>query len=385
MRVRMPGVGKDLSENLKTLEAVLERSDGASAQTWLLRAVMRVHTLLWRFLPTSFVRISLPRLSRFLARRSNSLSKRIGPHAAREVCFRLAALDRKRVLISSRGADGIEAYLLWVSENGDEGELRLLRRPETRRLFNNARLKRLARWAEEKCEERIANLRQGLGDNERQAAWLMERLVLEEMGLTARLDAARELSRLGQWSRDDLATRGSLTRAGANRVPGYFNYRDLFGVVERAASTDLRCQVLVAIGEWCGPEAVSSLETTLEQAEHDDVRAHAVLALQTIGGEGATEVLRNAASSNKQPETARSAALRALLQLATGGRVGYTEGLPIPDEPQRPIVPALAETLNRIKEDREEPWKLRQQAEELLCYVAGLEQDGGRGVASRKR
>jgi len=259
--------------------------------------------------------------------------------------------------------DELAACLYWVAENGTDVHLALLRRLGKPMIFDEADIRPIAFWADKRCEERSKLSNEAID----RARSLVKVLLEEDASLWVRLSAARELSSLGQWTRDDLATRGSMTRAGVNRLPDPFNHMDLLGIAERAPD-ELRCQVLMVIGEWCGAEAVEGLRRILVKAETEEIREHAILALQTIGGPASVEILRQLAGSTRESEPDRKAALRALLQLATGGRMGYTEGLPAPSRELSPEVPALVETLDLIRKNPK-TLSLRRLAEDLLAYV----------------
>jgi hypothetical protein len=137
-----------------------------------------------------------------------------------------------------------------------------------------------------------------------------------------RSHAASELSRLGVWTRGSVRTRGSLASAAQSRLP---RAEDLPGILAalQDRSPEVRAQVALALGEWGGPESAPALSDLLATETDDLVRLHCITALRTIGGPAALEGLHAALSSSSNP--VRDAALGAIEELATGGRVEDSE------------------------------------------------------------
>lgn len=145
-----------------------------------------------------------------------------------------------------------------------------------------------------------------------------------------RTHAATELGRLGVWTRGSVRTRGTLTRAAANRLPDPASV-DMVIRALRDADRTIRCQVARALGEWGGAEAAMALAALLRSEDDPDVRLYAVHALRTIGGPQAVEALRQSAEAGGEAEC--DAALSAIEELATGGSLQDTE--PPPTNQQR--------------------------------------------------
>lgn len=160
-------------------------------------------------------------------------------------------------------------------------------------------------------------------DIETEAKEWLQRLIAAEKGKD-RLRAASELSRLGVWSRGSVRTRGSLHAAGENRLPEPEKLEKVLQYLGDRRK-DVRCQVALALGEWGGESAASALGRMLDSDTSEEVRLYCITALRTIGGTIAAEALRRAAAAGS--EAVRDAAIGAIEELATGGRVDDTESL----------------------------------------------------------
>ncbi len=139
--------------------------------------------------------------------------------------------------------------------------------------------------------------------------------------------AASELTRLGIWSRSSVRTRGSLTSAADNRLPEPAKLSEMIECLHDA-DKDVRCQVALTLGEWGGQEAAKALSELLKAETDEDVQLYCVTALQTIGGIEATEGLCHAVIDGS--DAVRSAAITAVEELITGGRIEDTEAAPPP-------------------------------------------------------
>src|SRR5437016_2282826 len=106
----------------------------------------------------------------------------------------------------------------------------------------------------------MTNMEQGRSDMSDQVrAWLSR--LLQANG-PERSRAARELSRLGVWSRSGIRTRGSLASSAPNRLPEPAEMRVLLSALQDE-DAEVRCQVALALGEWGGAEAAKALSELL--------------------------------------------------------------------------------------------------------------------------
>jgi hypothetical protein len=154
-----------------------------------------------------------------------------------------------------------------------------------------------------------------------------------------RSQAAREISRLGVWSRTGIRTRGSLSASAQNRLPE----PDKLGVLVEALQdqdAEVRSQVALALGEWGGAEAARSLAELLRVEQDERVCLFGIAALRTLGGPAALEGLNTALRQGS--EAARDAAMEAIEELATGGRKDDSERPPIGEFESEESSPAAA-------------------------------------------
>ena len=102
--------------------------------------------------------------------------------------------------------------------------------------------------------------------------------------------AARELSRLGIWSRTGIRTRGSLSSSAPSRLPKLDGLNVLVAALEDQ-DAEVRSQVALALGEWGGEEAGEALAELLRVEQDERVCLFAITALRTLGGPAALEGL----------------------------------------------------------------------------------------------
>jgi HEAT repeat protein len=170
---------------------------------------------------------------------------------------------------------------------------------------------------------------------------------------------------------------------------------------------EVRSQVALALGEWGGAEAARSLAELLRVEQNERVCQFGIAAPRTLGGPAALEGLNTALLQGS--EAVRGAAMEAIEELATGGRIDDSERPPIgafqPDARppaadehiSRPGAPrtrgslgaqsgkptrtrGLAEpasapgekvlaALRSIRSNSDEPDYLRERADELVAYL----------------
>src|SRR5262249_44544922 len=105
-----------------------------------------------------------------------------------------------------------------------------------------------------------------------------------------RSQAARELSRLGVWSRTGIRTRGSLSTSARSRLPEPGELRVLLSALQDEDG-EVRSQVALALGEWGGEEAAKALAELLRVEQDERVCLFGITALRTLGGPAALEGL----------------------------------------------------------------------------------------------
>ena len=184
-----------------------------------------------------------------------------------------------------------------------------------------------------------------------------------------RLLAATALARLGVRIRGNLSPRGSLTDSARGRRE--LEEADRIRLLlERAETPQLRCQIAIALGEWGGEGAARALAGILHDDENTQVRFYCVSALRTIGGQIALNALCETAES-ASPEV-RDAAIAAVRDLATGGRIDDTDSdmrmrMPSPVRVRGASPGAGAvQSLERIRADKSLPLHVRLNAGETL-------------------
>jgi hypothetical protein len=200
--------------------------------------------------------------------------------------------------------------------------------------------------------------------------------------------AAMELSRLGVRTRGSIRPRGTLDMSPNNRLPDPEKIADALQCLEDGDQA-VRSQVALALSEWGGEETAAAIRRILESDPNESVQLYCITALRTIGGPTSAEGLRKAAVNGT--EAVRDAAISAVEDLATGGRVDCTEG---PDRTQQSkssaghtrgdirtrgaahtrgtgqadLVNHIADTLQTISNEQGASDYLRLRAEEVLRY-----------------
>jgi len=129
--------------------------------------------------------------------------------------------------------------------------------------------------------------------------------------------AASKVASLGISLRGSIRSRGSLVGSAAQRLPDSHALREMASCLNDADKS-VRSQVALALGEWGGEDAAVALKRLLEMETDADVQLYCVTALKTIGGPVAVAALGDIAASGERAETIRSAAIRAIEELASG-------------------------------------------------------------------
>jgi hypothetical protein len=156
-----------------------------------------------------------------------------------------------------------------------------------------------------------------------------------------RSQAARELSRLGVWSRGGIRTRGSLAISAPSRLPAPEEQSVLLSLLQDQ-DPELRCQVALALGEWGGEVAAAALTALIGQERDERVWMFCITALRMLGGPAALDGLHTLLLQGS--DSIRKLALEAIEELATGGRKIDTERPDLTELPQEQPTPAQGET-----------------------------------------
>ena len=203
-----------------------------------------------------------------------------------------------------------------------------------------------------------------------------------------RKQAASELSRLGVRTRGSIRPRGLFNETPKNRLPEPEKIKAMVQYL-KDQDQEVRNQVALALGEWGGEEESRALSQILSADPDEDMQLYCITALRTVGGPTAAEALRQAAL--KGTEAVRGAAISALEDLVTGGRIDCTEGPDIPLQPEAStvrvsgavrtrgaiqtrggaetyLVSNVADTLQQVRNDKAASDYLRLRAEEVLRY-----------------
>ncbi len=203
-----------------------------------------------------------------------------------------------------------------------------------------------------------------------------------------RKKAALELGRLGVRTRGSILPRGTLYVTPRDRFP---DPEKIEALLEHLNDEDkeVRSQVALALGEWGGEETAAALRRVLESDSDEQVQLYCITALRTIGGRTSSEGLRYAVASGT--EAVRDAAISAIEDLATGGRVDCTEGPDLTQQSkssslriigdvrtrgaaqrrrgtQTDLVNDISDTLQKIRDEEGSSDYLRLRAEEVLKY-----------------
>lgn len=204
--------------------------------------------------------------------------------------------------------------------------------------------------------------------------------------------AAAELSRLGVWTRGSVRPRGTIEQPARNELPEPDRLQEVVGLLE-STDKDVRRHVASALGEWGDEKAAKALCKILDSEPDEDVRLSCITALRTIGGPTATDALRQAVENGTEP--VRNAALGAIEELATGGRVEDAEapmrmsanlsskrpatgtvraraGITRPAA-KRNVIDRLAATLEHVRADNTASEYLRHKATDVLAVFAAGE------------
>ncbi|HEX3681756.1 MAG TPA: HEAT repeat domain-containing protein [Bryobacteraceae bacterium] len=189
---------------------------------------------------------------------------------------------------------------------------------------------------------------------------------------TPELEVLERLFRLGVWSRGSTLPRGTLFVSAAARLSEDLIATLLQWLAKHPADAAGH-KVLLAIGQWAGPNCFDALQSVIRKAGKDtETLYYCISALRFIGGPRAGDLL---VDLMKIPdERVQKEAISSVMDLATGGSVSDTDSAAsVPLSPPQPLEELLhlrlGQTLDRLRQSSSLSLALRLRAEEAMAWL----------------